>query len=93
MGLLGYIGIYLLVINLIAFIAYGSDKFKAKQGRWRTPEAVLILLAVIGGSIGAWIGMYVFRHKTRKPKFFLGVPAILILQIAAVYWIFTKVIC
>ncbi len=77
--------LYLIVINIVAFLAYGADKQKAKEKKWRTPESVLLMLAVLGGSIGALLGMKVFHHKTKHPKFFIGVPAILILQIIAVY--------
>ena len=77
---------YLLVINAVAFIVYGIDKFKARKGRWRIPEATLLLLAIVGGSIGAWLGMKVWHHKTMHLKFKYGLPAILLLQLAiAVY--------
>lgn len=66
---------------------YGIDKLKAKQDKWRIPEATLLLLAVVGGSIGAWIGMKVWHHKTLHKKFRYGVPAILLIQIALMaYW-------
>lgn len=73
--------IYLELVNLTAFVLYGIDKYRAKRGRWRIPEAALILIAVLGGSIGALGGMYLFRHKTRKPKFSVGVPVILGMQV------------
>ena len=76
--------IYLVVINVVAFVVYGVDKYKAKRGRWRTPEATLLGLAAIGGSIGAWLGMKVWHHKTMHKKFQYGVPLILIAQIALV---------
>ena len=76
--------IYLVVINVVAFVVYGVDKYKAKRGRWRTPEATLLGLAAIGGSIGAWLGMKVWHHKTMHMKFQYGVPLILIAQIALV---------
>ena len=77
---------YLLVINAVAFIVYGIDKLKARKGRWRIPEATLLLLAVVGGSIGAWIGMKVLHHKTMHLKFKYGLPSIILLQLAlAVY--------
>ena len=79
--------IYLVAINIVTFIIYGIDKYKAKNNRWRIPEATLILLAVIGGSIGALLGMNVFHHKTRKPKFYIGVPAILIIELLAAGYI------
>lgn len=76
-----YFIIYLIVINIIAFLAMYIDKRKAKYGRWRIPEQTLFILAVIGGSIGAIIGMYTFRHKTKKLRFSIGFPLILVLQI------------
>ena len=79
--------IYLVVINVVAFVVYGVDKYKAKRGRWRTPEATLLGLAAIGGSIGAWLGMKVWHHKTMHKKFQYGVPLILIAQIVLVVFI------
>ena len=73
--------IYLEVVNLAAFVLYGIDKRRARKDRWRVPEATLILIAVFGGSIGALAGMYLFRHKTRKKKFSVGVPVILGMQV------------
>ena len=73
---------YLLGINAVTFIVYGIDKYKAKKARWRIPEATLLLLAVLGGSIGAWMGMKVWHHKTKHKKFKYGIPAILLIQIA-----------
>lgn len=76
--------IYLVVINLIAFLSMFIDKKKAKWGRWRIPENTLFLYAIFGGTIGSIAGMYTFRHKTKKPKFYVGMPALLVLQILAV---------
>ena len=76
------LAIYLILINLTAFISYGLDKRRAKRGAWRIPERTLILLAAVGGSIGAYAGMRVFHHKTRHNKFKYGVPAIFIAQVA-----------
>ena len=73
---------YLLVINAVAFIMYGIDKYKAKKAKWRISEATRLLLAVLGGSIGAWMGMKVWHHKTMHKKFKYGIPAILLIQIA-----------
>ena len=73
---------YLLAINAVAFIVYGIDKYKAMKAKWRIPEATLLLLAVLGGSIGAWMGMKVWHHKTMHKKFKYGIPAILLIQIA-----------
>ena len=80
---------YLIAINVVTFIVYGIDKLKAKKQAWRIPESVLIMLAVIGGSIGAWLGMKVFHHKTLHNKFRYGVPIILFLQVALVlyFWL------
>ena len=77
-----YLTYYLLAINAVAFIMYGIDKYKAKKAKWRISEATLLLLAVLGGSIGAWIGMKVWHHKTMHKKFKYGIPAILLMQIA-----------
>lgn len=74
---------YLLGINVLAFIIYGIDKYKARKAKWRISEATLLLLAVAGGSVGAWMGMRVWHHKTLHKKFRYGIPAILILQMAA----------
>ncbi len=73
--------IYLLIINIIAFFAYGIDKYKAKHHRWRISEAALLLLAVAGGSIGAIVGMKVWHHKTQHKKFKYLLPLILTIQI------------
>ena len=72
---------YLALINLITFVVYGIDKLKAKNGKWRIPESTLLLLAVVGGSIGAWCGMKAWHHKTLHKSFRFGIPAILAVQI------------
>ena len=82
---------YLLLINAAAFMLMLVDKRKARKNRWRIPERTLILSAALGGSIGALLGMYTFRHKTKHLKFTLGIPAILIAQIALAIWIFLKI--
>lgn len=79
--------IYLLVINIATFFTYGIDKWKAKKSKWRIRETSLLALAVLGGSIGAWLGMKVWHHKTMHKKFKYGVPAILILQLALLAYI------
>lgn len=76
------IAIYLFLMNALGLLFMLTDKKKAQRGAWRIPEATLMLLAALGGSIGSLLGMYWFRHKTKHPKFYLGIPAILILQIA-----------
>ena len=82
---------YLLLINAAAFVLMLVDKRKAIKNRWRIPERTLILSAALGGSIGAILGMYTFRHKTRHLSFTLGMPAILIAQVALAIWIFLKI--
>ena len=72
---------YLIFINVVTFLVYGIDKWKAKQGSWRISEATLLILAVFGGSIGALLGMKVWHHKTMHKKFKYGLPLILIIQI------------
>lgn len=72
---------YFVCVNVLTFLVYGIDKSKARQGKWRISEATLLLLAVIGGSIGAWLGMRVWRHKTMHKKFKYGIPAILMIHI------------
>lgn len=82
--------IYLCVINAIAFLLYGLDKQKAKRHKWRIPEATLLGVAFLGGSIGAFLGMQVFHHKTRKAKFYIGVPLIFFLHVIGSYLIQTR---
>ena len=81
--------IYLLLINALTFLLMLIDKYKAKKNLWRIRESTLLLIAAIGGSIGALAGMYTFRHKTKHLKFTLGIPVILVLQIVAAYCILT----
>lgn len=73
--------IYLLVMNIIGFIMMGADKKRAVKNEWRIPERRLLLCALFGGSIGSLVGMFHFRHKTKHPKFFIGIPVMLIFQI------------
>lgn len=77
-----YLIYYLLVINAVTFIIYGIDKYKAKKAKWRISEATLLTMAAVGGSIGAWLGMKAWHHKTLHRKFKYGVPIILLIQIA-----------
>jgi uncharacterized membrane protein YsdA (DUF1294 family) len=77
--------IYLVTINVATFFVYGLDKWKAKQSRWRVKEAALLGLAVIGGSIGAWLGMKVWHHKTLHKKFRYGIPLIIVAQTVLVF--------
>ena len=80
---------YLLIINAIAFLFMLVDKRKARKNAWRIPEATLLTLAILGGSLGATLGMRLFRHKTRKPQFSLGLPVILVLHILLLVWFIT----
>ena len=82
--------VWLAVINLLTFIVYGADKRRARKGKWRVPEKTLFLLPLLGGSIGALLGMRVFRHKTKHWYFVWGIPAILLAQIVLAVWIYTK---
>ena len=71
---------YLIAINVCTMIVFAVDKQKARAGAWRVPEKTLLFLAIVGGSIGALVGMHLFHHKTRKPLFRYGIPLILIVQ-------------
>ena len=79
---------YLLIINAAGLLLMLTDKWKARKNRLRIPEATLMTVATLGGSTGILLGMYLFRHKTLHPKFTLGIPLILALQIVAATWIF-----
>ena len=81
---------YLLVINILTFVVFGIDKWKAKQGSWRISEATLLMFAVIGGTIGALLSMQVWRHKTMHLRLKYGLPLILLAQIAFIYLISEK---
>ena len=81
---------YLLAVNIVTFLLYGIDKYKAKKGKWRISEATLLLMAVIGGSIGAWAGMRLWHHKTMHKKFKYGIPIIIILQVALAVYLLTN---
>ncbi|MGN0036552.1 MAG: DUF1294 domain-containing protein [Bacteroidaceae bacterium] len=80
---------YLLAVNVLTFLLYGVDKYKAKKNKWRISEATLLALAAIGGSIGAWTGMRLWHHKTMHKKFKYGIPTIIVLQIALVVYLHT----
>ncbi len=76
--------IFLIAINVITFFIYGIDKWKAKRYKWRIPEATLLGLAMIGGSVGAWLGMRIWHHKTMHKKFKYGIPLILLAQMVII---------
>lgn len=80
--------VYLLIINALGFLLMLIDKYKARKNLWRIPEATLLSVAVIGGSLGSLIGMYLVRHKTKHLKFTIGVPVILAVQIVLALFLF-----
>ncbi len=82
------INIYIITINIISFIIYGIDKQKAIKQKWRINENILIILALIGGGAGSFIGMYTFHHKTKKIKFLILIPLITIIE----YYIYKTII-
>lgn len=90
--------IYLSLINALALLLMLADKLRAKKHRWRIPESVLLgatalggsLGALLGGSLGALLGMYLFHHKTRKPKFYITVPLLLAAHCALLVWIYVR---
>ena len=79
--------IYLIIINVVTFLMFGIDKWKARNSKWRIRETALLGLAVLGGSIGAWFGMKVWHHKTLHKKFRYGIPAIIIIQLVIIVYI------
>ena len=83
----GALAVWLIAINLVTFAVYGADKRRARRGAWRVPEKTLFLLPLLGGSVGALLGMRVFRHKTKHWYFVWGVPAILLAQLALAVWL------
>ena len=79
--------VYFILVNLAAFFLMGSDKKRARKGLWRIPERTLFLAAALGGSAGAVLGMYIFRHKTRHWYFIIGMPLILLIQTGLAVWL------
>lgn len=82
--------IYLAAINVATFVVYGVDKLKARRGRRRISEAALLLLALLGGSLGAWLGMKAWHHKTLHKRFSYGIPLMMVCQAAVVLWMATR---
>lgn len=82
-----YVLWYLAAVNLVTFAVYGIDKARARRDKWRVPEKTLFLLPLLGGSVGALLGMWLFRHKTRHWYFVCGIPAILLAQLALAVWL------
>ena len=86
----GALAVWLIAINLVTFAVYGADKRRARRGAWRVPEKTLFLLPLLGGSVGALLGMRVFRHKTKHWYFVWGLPAILLAQLALAVWLLRR---
>ena len=82
--------LYLIIIYAAAFVLMLADKIKARKNAWRIPEATLMGVAAIGGSLGGFLGMRLCRHKTKHPKFFIGLPVLLVLHIVLLVWLLPK---
>ena len=82
---------YFITVNVLGLVLFGIDKWKAKHDKWRISEATLLSVTAIGGSIGAWVGMKVWHHKTMHKKFKYGIPLVMVLQLAlllfTLYWL------
>ena len=86
MKVFGYIAVYLAVINLAGFVSMAIDKKKARRNKWRIPEATLFLFAIFGGSAGCLLGMRVFHHNTQKPRYYIGIPVFLAVQLLVIVY-------
>ena len=86
----GALAVWLIAINLVTFAVYGADKRRARRGAWRVPEKTLFLLPLLGGSLGALLGMLTFRHKTKHWYFVWGIPLILLAQLALAVWLLCR---
>ncbi len=82
--------IYLTAVNIVGFAAMGIDKSKAKRGAWRISEKMLFLFSIIGGSLGTWAGMYMFRHKTKHWYFVIFMPLIFVMHIVILVMVYNK---
>lgn len=85
-----YLILYLIIVNAASFFLMLTDKIRARKNKWRIRESTLILSAAVGGSVGALLGMYTLRHKTKHLKFTLGIPVILVLQIVAAIFLYSR---
>lgn len=79
---------WLAIISIVAVVATVADKLRAKRGSWRVPEATLIVISLLGGSVAMLVTMLIIRHKTKHPKFMVGIPVIIILQLFAAFALF-----
>lgn len=82
--------IYLICVNIVGFLSMALDKSRARRGKWRLSEAALFIFAGIGGSLGSIFGMYVLRHKTKHLRFTIGLPAILVIQLVIITYLFFR---
>ncbi len=82
-----YLIVYLIIINFVGFFAYRADKKKSEKGKWRTKETTLLSISLLGGGIGSMFGMSIYRHKTKKMKFLLGVPFLTIVSIIIIWFL------
>ena len=87
---MNFLFFYLIAINVFTFSLMGVDKNLARNRQWRVSECALFLGSLLGGSAGTWLGMYLFRHKTRKKRFVIGIPVILLIQSAILLWLLLK---
>ncbi len=90
MNLLGMLSGYLFILNLAGLLAMGVDKYRAKRHAWRIPEANLFLVSLLGGSIGTWAGMYLFRHKIKHRRFVILMPLICIVHVFLAVYVFYR---
>lgn len=88
MNVINILLLYILSVNLGGFIAFFIDKKRAVRSKWRIPEVTLLTIALLGGAIGCYLGMKLFRHKTLKPLFYIGIPVIIVLQVVAFFILF-----
>ncbi len=87
---MNFLFFYLIAVNVFTFSLMGVDKNLARNRQWRISERTLFLVSFLGGSVGTWLGMYLFHHKTRKKKFVIGIPVILLIQTGLILWLFLK---
>ena len=87
-----FVYLYLLIVNAVGLVYMLADKYRAKKNLWRIPEARLMLIAIMGGSIGVYTGMQLARHKTKHPKFFIGVPLIMAVQLVLIALLVPKIL-
>ncbi len=81
------LAIYLVIINILSLLMFGYDKLKAKRNGWRIPESRFLVLGLLGGAVGIYIGMRLFRHKTQHTLFVLGIPLLMVLNLVVIYYL------